>query len=292
MSKQSADAKITQYILDNFKANKLPWRREYTINAPSISTPIRHTGEFYRGINLLVLMCSALSSGYTSPHWLTFKQCQSIGGTLKGERGTRIMKFGQRELDSKKANGDPKTSPYVRVYTVFNIEQAKELPDRYCQSRTVAEECEHSIHELVTASGISLLHGHHMGCYYPVVDTIRIPNQSSYDSANAYAATLAHELIHATGHSKRLDRNLDREDDEAIAIEELVAEIGSAMLLARLGIAAELEKRVVPYIAGWIQEIESDPKYILKASAAAQKALDHIFDATNQSSQNTQVAAS
>jgi antirestriction protein ArdC len=42
--------------------------------------PARSTGVPYRGINVLTLWVAAMTKGYASPHWLTFKQALALGG--------------------------------------------------------------------------------------------------------------------------------------------------------------------------------------------------------------------
>jgi len=287
MKTVSTDQKITQQILDGFASNTIPWRRGYTTSSPSIMLPTRHTSEPYRGINALVLMAQCIRFGYTSPYFITFKQCQSMGGNLKGAKGTRIIKFGRREIEPTQPGEDSKTFAYQKYYTVFNVEQATGLPEQYISSRTVAEPCEHSLHDLAESIGVTILHGFDQGAYYPVVDTIRLPNKSNFKSDEAYAATLAHELVHSTAIKKRLNRTLDRSDEKSVAQEELIAEIGSAMLLARLGIPAEINTRVIPYVASWIAAMSNDPRYILKASTTAQKALDYLLGGTTTVKETT-----
>ena len=282
MSRQSTEQQITSYILDNFKQNKVPWRPDYTTDGRCISIPLRNCLTPYRGINTLVLLVSAIANEFTSPHWLTFKQCQSLGGNVKGQKGTRIIKYGTFEKEPDKAGEDPKTLKYIRKFSVFNVEQCSGLPADYLNSRTVSVTCEHTLHDFANAMGVKILHGNNQGAYYHKVDTIRMPNLENFKSEDAYAATFAHELCHSTGYHTRLDRTLGSEDEAETATEELIAEIGSALLLTRLGIPAEMEQRTVPYIASWIEALENDPKHILKASAAAQKAVDYILDSVEQ----------
>lgn len=285
-----AEQKITDYVLSKFAKNQIPWRAEYEVNAPSINLPLRSNGEPYRGVNTIILLMESIESGYTSPCWLTFKQCQAIGGNLKGANGTRIIKFGKGQVEPKSSVDKEKTFAFIKIYSVFNTEQAKNLPDDYVAQRTVAETCQHTLHDLADAIGVKYLHGFDGAAYFPSVDTIRLPNKSAFSSEDAYAATFAHELIHSVGAKKRMDRDLSRDDKRVIGEEELVAELGSCMLLTRLGIPAELDKRVIPYIQSWIAACENDPKYILKASAAAQKAIDYLFEHANVKKDNSEAA--
>jgi len=278
MSKPSTEQQITDYILSHWEDNKLPWKPAYKTDGRAISIPLRHNNIEYRGINCIILLTSAIVQGFTSPSWITFKQCQALGGNVKGQKGTRIIKYGTGEKESNIEGEDPKKYSYLRKYSVFNISQCADLPDDYIQSRTVAMECEHTLHDYAKALGVKILHGHNQGAYYPEMDTIRMPNLQDYTNEDAYAMTLAHELIHCTGHKSRLDRDLDQEDKEVKALEELNAELGATILLMRLGIPAQIDERVIPYIKSWLNALHNDPKYLLKAAANAQKAVDCIMD--------------
>jgi antirestriction protein ArdC len=100
---------------------------------------------------------------------------------------------------------------------------------------------------------------------------------AAFDAPEHYHATLLHEAVHATGAKHRLDRDFSKSrrfGDEHYAAEELVAELGAAMLCAKLGINGDL--RHAGYIENWLKALRNDKRYILTASAQAQKALDFL----------------
>ena len=94
----------------------------------------------------------------------------------------------------------------------------------------------------------------------------------------AYYATLAHELTHWTRHPSRLDRDFGRKrfGDEGYAIEELVAEMGSAFLCADLGITPEPREDHASYIANWLQVLKEDKRAVFTAASHASKAVDYL----------------
>ena len=59
--------------------------------------------------------------------------------------------------------------------------------------------------------------------------------------------------------------------------DELIAEIGSCFLSAHFGLDYKLENSSA-YIKGWLKRLKNDPKLIIQASAAAQKAVDYILN--------------
>ena len=91
------------------------------------------------------------------------------------------------------------------------------------------------------------------------------------------------KLVHSTGHSKRLNRFEGNEistfNSTNYSKEELTAEIGAAFLNAYTGILndATLEDSAA-YIQGWLSKLRNEKKFIVEASAKAQKAVDYILN--------------
>jgi antirestriction protein ArdC len=105
-----------------------------------------------------------------------------------------------------------------------------------------------------------------------------MPPFETFRDAESYAATLSHELTHATKHAKRLARDLGRvrRGDEGYAREELVAELGAAFLCADLAITPEVREDHAAYIATWITVLKNDKRAIFSAAAHAQRAADYL----------------
>jgi antirestriction protein ArdC len=59
--------------------------------------------------------------------------------------------------------------------------------------------------------------------------------------------------------------------------EELVAEMGSAMLCGFAGISAPVIENQAAYIQGWLSKLRKDNKLIVHAASAGQKAADYIL---------------
>ena len=89
--------------------------------------------------------------------------------------------------------------------------------------------------------------------YVPASDTITLPPRESFHDVEGYYATRFHETVHATGHPSRLDRELaPRSHEEAYSREELIAELGAAMLCGLGGIAPARVEQSAAYIASWL----------------------------------------
>jgi antirestriction protein ArdC len=98
------------------------------------------------------------------------------------------------------------------------------------------------------------------------------PFESFRDAENYYSMT------HWTKHHLRLARDLGRKQwgDECYAQEELVAELGAAFLCAELELATEPREENASYIANWIEVLKNETRFILKAAAHAQRAVDYL----------------
>ena len=103
-----------------------------------------------------------------------------------------------------------------------------------------------------------------------------------FDTAEHYYSTLFHEMTHATGHFSRLNRptlaNLCAFGDTNYSKEELVAEMGAAMLCGATGIAnAALTLNSAAYLNSWLGVLRGDKTLVVRAAAQAQRAADFIL---------------
>jgi antirestriction protein ArdC len=240
----------------------------------------------YRGINLWLL--NAL--GFEKNHFLTWHQIKTLGGSVnKNEKGQMVVfwkniKKKPEELDDE---GKPVTLPMLRYYKVFNIAQCRDIPvslvpvvEENIEPLDPVLECEAILNTMPNMPQISFKG---KAAYYHVEhDEITLPKMKDFRSNHGYYATLFHELVHATGHQKRLNRKtlVDRVPfgTPSYAQEELVAEMGSAYLCQFTGILQAEIDNTVAYIQNWLGVLRGDKKFIIQASGAAQRAVDFILD--------------
>jgi antirestriction protein ArdC len=103
-----------------------------------------------------------------------------------------------------------------------------------------------------------------------------VPPQRAFHAPINYYRTALHELTHATGHAKRLGRQLlNPFGSKDYAREELVAEMGSAFLCAALGI--EPAVRHADYIGSWLEVLREDSRAIFRAASQASKAAEWLL---------------
>lgn len=277
---------ITERIIQALEKGIIPWKQPFK----SISTGLLPhnfvTGKRYRGVNLILL--GALNCPI--PAFFTFQQISELGGRVKkGEKGTPIIYWNTTEKENEK--GETEKKGFLKYYTVFNIGQTEgiEMPTKYINltqwtegERLIQkdENCERIIEEYSNKPSISIKEGNE-AAYYPKLDEIVMPKIAQFFSDDEYYATLFHELIHSTGHEKRLARPSLTEiatfGDEKYSKEELVAEIGATFLCAEAGIESTFGNSTA-YIRGWINRLKDDKKLIITAAKQAQEAVEYILN--------------
>lgn len=257
---------ITDNIIKQLEAGTAPWVKPWHSNG--IDAPYNPVAKrYYNGINFIQLTMTPASTNY----WVTYKQAQSVGAQVrKGSVGTHVIYFSPLEVKDK-VTDEVKKIPMLKTYVVFNADQVDGLelpaPAERNEIETI-EACE----TFLKAQEAVIKFGGNRAFYVPSMDYIQLPEIGQFKSTPDYYATAFHELAHWTGHESRLDRDFSgRFGNEAYAFEELVAELGSAMLCAHNKIDGQLQHS--SYIASWLKVLKDDPKNILKASALAQKIL-------------------
>lgn len=277
---------VTNTILDALKRGVVPWRKPWDSTA---SIPVNVvSNKPYRGVNLFLLAMSP----YTDHRWLTYKQAHEKGGRVRpGEKSTLVIFWKHWEPKPEDSSGDdhPKVrAPLLRYFHVFNAEQCEglDLPEVYRPDRR-AEHERIAIADLLVDSMPDkpiIREGGQAAWYRPSDDLVNIPPISKFETPDAFYATLYHELAHATGHEKRLNRKGVTESIQfgsgEYSKEELVAELTSAFCCATVGLDNSLIEDSASYIGGWLGVLRNDPKAVVIAAAQAQRAADYIRGVT------------
>jgi len=259
---------ITDSIIKQLESGVAPWVKPW--NSNGIDAPFNPVAKrYYNGINFIQL---SMMPGSTH-NWVTYKQAQSVGAQVrKGSKGVQVIYFSPLEVTDK-VTGDSKKIPMLKTYTVFNADQVDGLELPAPAERNMNETIQ-SCEAFIKAQRALIKFGGNRAFYVPSADYIQLPGLDQFKSSADYYATTLHELSHWTGHESRLNRDFSgRFGNEAYAFEELVAELGSAMLCAHLKLDGQLQHS--SYIASWLKVLKDDPKNILKASALAQKILNY-----------------
>lgn len=271
---------VTNRIIGLLEAGTVPWQQPWTdAGVPKNLISNRP----YRGINLWLL----LSLNYDRNLFLTWDQLKAVGGSVKqGEHGQVVVfwKYVKKEPEALDKNGKFKMVSMLRYYKVFNIQQCRDIPEKMVEPLTAIEhdilvECEEIIHAMPNCP--TLKHKEQKAFYHVEQDYINMPRKKSFKRIEAYYSTLFHELVHSTGHEKRLGRTsiteMNEFGSEPYSFEELVAELGACFLSSTAGIINTQIIDSAAYLNGWLEKLRSDKRFIVFASGAAQKAVDFIL---------------
>ena len=273
---------VQEKILNLLDEGTVPWHKPWkTVNEFPRNLVSKKP---YRGINIWMLAFSPFSS----PWWLSFKQAKKLGGNVKeGEKSTPIIFWKWIDITDKET-GDDKKIPFMRYYAGFNSDQCEGIEDKIPVPENADQlevfnpiECCEKVWEEYPNKPLYKEAGNR-ACYNPRSDLITMPPRKRFDGPEQFYDTLFHEMIHSTGHEERLNREgvaiRDFADSHSYSKEELVAEMGGAMLSGTCGIEQKTIENSASYISTWMKRIRDDKKLVISASSQAQKAVDHIFD--------------
>lgn len=287
--KQDVYERITNRIVQELEQGTRPWFKPWSAEhaAGRITRPLRFNGVPYQGINVLMLWGEAVAKGYAAPIWMTFKQALELGGHVrKGEKGSLVVyadRIRRTETDADTGEDVDREIPFLKGYTVFCVDQIEDLPAHFyapAQPRLDPVQRIDHAESFFAATGADIRHGGNQAYYTAGGDYVQMPPFESFRDAESYYATLAHECTHWTRHPARLEREFGRKrwGDEGYAMEELVAELGSAFLSADLDLTPEPRADHAAYIASWLKVLKNDKRAILTAASHAQRAADYVHD--------------
>ena len=278
---QHVTDQIIKAIEEGAGETKMPWQRLGIGNAVPANA---HTSAEYRGVNILSLWASTILNDFPRSIWATFRQWKKLDCQVrKGEKGSCVIFYKEFEVDRDPGKpNDDGLRRVARASWVFNASQVEdyELPD--IPDMPPVERINRA-ENLVGATKADIHHGGDRAFYRPDQDFIQMPDDRLFNGSTEtkrstdYYAILLHELTHWTSSSSRLDRQLGKRfGDEAYAMEELVAELGSAFLCAELGITRQPREDHASYIANWLQVLKDDKRAIFTAAARASEAASYI----------------
>ena len=279
--KSTVKEDVTGLLVKALEEGNAPWRKGWTGGMAPTSLA---SGKPYSGINTLIL--SLLGEEYAHPLWLTFKQAQALGGSVKkGEKSVRIVYAAQKASAPTPEGEKDKGFFFYKWFNVFNIGQCEgiEVPAKYLPTGEIVAPLDaiNAIWDGYTNRPELFYSEQGRAFYSPARDSITLPTLAQFKSAEEHAYTFAHEMIHSTGHQSRAHRWTTEEDKhakfgcESYAKEELIAEVGACMLLANAGVEFDIPNSAA-YLRSWIKALNDDKSLIFKASAKAQAAANYI----------------
>lgn len=264
---------VTQKILEQLEQGVVPWRKRWQVAGPNGLPRNLVSDRPYSGVNIILLWLTSLEAGFSDQRWLTFNQVKELGGSVKGQKATRIIFAGQGK--KKTDDGEEETYTCVKFYNVFNAEQVEGLEIEPEPAGEPFEIRLQNVRDFVNAQGVPVVHGGNRAFYSPSQDVITLPPRESFFDEEAYWATTLHELAHATGHKSRLGREFGKRNSPEYAREELVAELASCFIAADLGVTPTFEDSA-SYLQHWCALLGDSKTAIFKAATAASKVAAYL----------------
>ena len=284
MSNQEIYQAVTDSIIAAIEAGQTAEKFQLPWSGFSAIPMNAQTKNSYRGVNIPILWASQLQAGFASGYWGTYKQWQERGAQVKkGAKGTKIVFWKEIEIEPHGDNEESESRMFARWSVVFNADQVEgfeiPMPNKAKGTAEILDEAE----SFIQATGAKIHYSGTRAYYDHKADAITLPERALFrdtqtrTATEGFYSTALHELTHWSGAPQRLNREKGKAyGDSAYAFEELVAELGAAMLCASLGITGSTRADHAQYIDGWLKALKSDKKFIFAAASQAQKSADYL----------------
>lgn len=226
--------------------------------------------------------------------YLTFKQINTLGGKVKkGEKSKFVVFFTNVEYEVEKKDGEKelRSYPLLKYYNVFHISQTEGIESKL--KTTAPEEIQMPMCSEVDSAIELYVKGQDTltfqndrysdrAYYSPSDDKVVVPMRQQFNQMAEYYSTTFHELTHSTLIPKRCNRRSENEmaffGSKAYSREELVAEMGAAMLCENFNIdSKQAFRNNVAYLQSWVKNLKEDTKAIVVAAGKAEKAVRYIL---------------
>lgn len=292
-SKTDIYERANNRIIALLEEGKVAWRRSWSSYGFAKNFV---TDYVYTGINFLFM--NQLSP-YPIPYYLTFKQAKELGGNIKkGEKAEYIYFYkgyykdeqgnniSDKQAQSEQYANIPLTPVrFLKCYPVFNIEQTEgiewEKPELVNRANEPIEAVQNIVRN-IDPQPVFKYEDSNRAYYHPIQDYINMPKLEQFENSELNARTTFHEIVHWTGHEKRLAREgivtPSSFGTKRYAEEELVAEMGANYLLNIAGITSDDTMNVsAGYLKNWIECLKENPRFIFKVAPKAQQAVEFII---------------
>lgn len=264
---------VNDQILAFLENGIVPWKKE-CLEMPANLV----SGKQYRGVNVLLLA----SAGYLRNQFLTFSQIKGMGARIKeGEKPTSVIYWKRSEGET--APDTEQQKPLLKYYNVYNAAQCEMPEDKFlpfAPKENPLKFCEEVLIKMPEKPQFTSRAD--TPFYLPEHDLINMPEIKSFPRPEEYYLALFRQLIHWTGHGKRLNRpeleEIIKDPVKPFTAEELIAEIGVFLLKSIAGIQGGENDADSHYVMGWTEKLKKDPRLIIYASTKAQKAVDYILN--------------
>ncbi|MDE5461547.1 antirestriction protein ArdC [Bradyrhizobium sp. F1.2.2] len=176
--------RVTDSIVAELERGVRPWLKPWNAEhaAGRITKPLRSNLIPYQGINVLMLWAEAVEKGFAAPIWMTFRQALELGGHVrKGEKGSLVVyasSITRSETDEATGEETARDIPFMKGYTVFNVEQVEGLPAQFhapAQPRLETLERIARADAFFAATAADIRSGGNMAYYSMGTDHVQMP---------------------------------------------------------------------------------------------------------------------
>ena len=278
---------VTDQIIGRLKDGVIPWQQPWVTVGGAYNY---YTGHHYSLLNQMLL---GRPGGY-----LTFRQADAFGGIVKGAKSHLVVFWKIIEDQNDAADKTPEISNdrdteiknkptfvlrYYRVFHQSDVRNLQDVPIRKSYEWESPIDAQMLLSSYLKAEHVNFEEQISDHAYYaPAKDKIHLPAPEQFQQPASYYATAFHESVHSTGHVSRLNRSGLKHPSYGTceySYEELIAELGSSMLLHTVGLGSENElDQSSAYIAGWLSVLKTDSRAIVRASKEAQRAVEFILE--------------
>ena len=294
-SRPTAQERLVQGLIELMQQGVAPWRKPWDGSGGGHHCNLI-SGHRYRGSNPILLTLGMHIRGSALPFWCGYAEAKGLGiSPKKGSKAAMILRpqlhqqVNQQDPSQPAEAGGPEGAPRswvsyrpVPVFNAADLEgpglaeligtrqesaglQARPEPERLAAAEAV-----------ISAWPVPVSFGGDRAFYLPQLDRIQLPERANFHSPAAFYATWAHEQVHSTGHSSRLKRDLGGAFGKPrYAREELIAELGVALLGDRLEIGSELQSHAA-YLEHWIALLQAEPQVLFQVLREARQAVELI----------------
>ena len=281
--------KVAGRLIELLKTEGSNWKKSEVWNSSEFGLPVNaKTKKSYSGFNVFNLLIERDIKKYDNNEWGTYNMWKSMGYNVKAkEKATYIFyndKFTVEDEKKLDENGNPRKKQiwYLKPHAVFNANQVEGYEIKKSKSPNKAKNNSEANKYIANTEAV-IQYGGDRAYYSPSSDYIQIPNKKDFHSSEKFYGTLLHELVHWTGNKNRLDRDFSGQfGSDAYAIEELVAETGSAILSAILGISQTVRADHAKYINSWIEQLQNKPEQVIKAINKSSRAVEFLDSLQNK----------
>lgn len=267
----------------------------------------------YSGLNQVMLELVSRSRELSDPRFATFNQAKKNEYHIqKGSKGIPLQFFSFIDKRTKKPwdeqefreNSKEMTKdeiekelqnkvPLAKTFHVFNAKNlisnknglslSENVPfEQFTKKINTNKLIDSFENNLISNMEVNFVERHSEGAYYtPERDQVTMPLKEQFNSYEERMAVLLHELGHATGHEKRLNRDLTGTFGSSnYSKEEMKVEMNSVFMTNLLGLelSDEQKQNHLLYLDSWGKTIKDNPKEFISAVRDSLKIKDYMIE--------------